>query len=78
MLANTLSNSGLDAFTAQNVMNTLKEIATSGRTVIVSVHQPRSDIWNLFDNVLLLVKGGHTGKICFMLYGRNPKTITDA
>ncbi|GAA5939117.1 uncharacterized protein JCM15063_004431 [Sporobolomyces koalae] len=52
--------SGLDAFTAQNVMQTLKDLAASGRTLIVSVHQPRSDIWQMFDNVLLLVKGGRT------------------
>ena len=76
-LANQLS-AGLDAFTAHNVMQTLKYIASTGRTVIVSVHQPRSDIWQarravsslrrsadfcshqLFDNVLLLVKGGRT------------------
>jgi ABC-type multidrug transport system ATPase subunit len=50
--------SGLDAFTAGNIMQTLSEIASTGRTVIVSVHQPRSDIWNTFDNVLVLVKGG--------------------
>ncbi|KAM0752952.1 P-loop containing nucleoside triphosphate hydrolase protein [Meredithblackwellia eburnea MCA 4105] len=52
--------SGLDAFTALGVMQTLKDIANSGRTVIVSVHQPRSDIWRLFDNVLLLAKGGRS------------------
>lgn len=28
--------------------------------MIVSVHQPRSDIWKLFDNVLLLAKGGRS------------------
>jgi ABC-type multidrug transport system ATPase subunit len=39
--------SGLDAFTAHNVMLTLKALADSGRTVVVSVHQPRSDIWNV-------------------------------
>ncbi|GAA5989967.1 hypothetical protein JCM5350_002350, partial [Sporobolomyces pararoseus] len=50
--------SGLDAFVARNVMQTLKDLAASGRTLIVSVHQPRSDIWQMFDNVLLLVKGG--------------------
>ena len=50
--------SGLDAFTAHNVMTLLKEIADSGRTVIVSVHQPRSDIFHLFDQVLLMAKGG--------------------
>lgn len=52
--------SGLDAFVARNVMQTLKDLATSGRTVIVSVHQPRSDIWQMFDQILLLVKGGKT------------------
>ena len=50
--------SGLDAFTARNVMGALSDIAASGRTVIVSVHSPRSDIWTMFDNVLLLVQGG--------------------
>ncbi|KAK4052819.1 ATP-binding cassette transporter snq2 [Microbotryomycetes sp. JL201] len=52
--------SGLDAFTARNVMQTLRDLATSGRTIIVSVHQPRSDIWDMFDNVVLLAKGGRT------------------
>ncbi|BGP27054.1 ATP-binding cassette transporter snq2 [Rhodotorula toruloides] len=52
--------SGLDAFTAQNVMQMLRDLASDGRTIIVSVHQPRSDIWALFDNVVLLAKGGRT------------------
>ena len=38
---------GLDAFTARNVMQLLSDLAASGRTVIVSVHQPRSDIWDV-------------------------------
>ena len=36
----------------------LKEIAESGRTVICSIHQPRSDVFALFDHLVLLVKGG--------------------
>ncbi|KAG0658490.1 hypothetical protein C6P46_005733 [Rhodotorula mucilaginosa] len=52
--------SGLDAFTAQNVMQTLRDLASDGRTIVVSIHQPRSDIWQMFDNALLLVKGGRT------------------
>ncbi|ORY74754.1 P-loop containing nucleoside triphosphate hydrolase protein [Leucosporidium creatinivorum] len=52
--------SGLDSFTARNVMQTLKDLASTGRTIIVSVHQPRGDIWVMFDNVLLLAKGGIT------------------
>ncbi|KAJ6626947.1 P-loop containing nucleoside triphosphate hydrolase protein [Mycena sp. CBHHK59/15] len=51
--------SGLDSFIANNVMECLKDIARSGRTVIVSIHQPRSDIFHTLDNMLILAKGGH-------------------
>lgn len=37
--------SGLDAALARDVMETLQEIARSGRTVVVTCHQPRSDIF---------------------------------
>ncbi|KAG0293756.1 hypothetical protein BGZ96_002339 [Linnemannia gamsii] len=50
--------SGLDALTAKAVVLTLKQIAASGRTVICTIHQPRTDIWHVFDNVVLLVMGG--------------------
>ncbi|KAG9121915.1 hypothetical protein FRC07_001937, partial [Ceratobasidium sp. 392] len=51
--------SGLDALTANNVMTALNDIARSGRTVILSIHQPRSDIYvDKLDNIVLLVKGG--------------------
>ncbi|KAF9917727.1 hypothetical protein BX616_000088 [Lobosporangium transversale] len=51
--------SGLDALTAKAVVLTLKQIAASGRTVVCTIHQPRADIWHVFDNVVLLVTGGH-------------------
>ncbi|KAG0063772.1 hypothetical protein BGZ89_009639 [Linnemannia elongata] len=50
--------SGLDALTALSVMQTLKRIATSGRTVVCTIHQPRVDIWEELDDVILLVSGG--------------------
>ncbi|KND02196.1 uncharacterized protein SPPG_02683 [Spizellomyces punctatus DAOM BR117] len=51
--------SGLDAYTSHNLMTQLKEMAsTGGRTIIVSIHQPRSDIVKLFDQILLLARGG--------------------
>ncbi|KAF9973403.1 hypothetical protein BGZ73_003343 [Actinomortierella ambigua] len=50
--------SGLDALTAKAVVLTLKNIAASGRTVVCTIHQPRADIWHVFDNVVLLVTGG--------------------
>ncbi|KAJ3166121.1 hypothetical protein HDU88_003669 [Geranomyces variabilis] len=52
--------SGLDAYTSHNLIVKLKSIASSGRTVICSIHQPRSDIVNLFDFSLLLARGGRT------------------
>ncbi|KAJ1340013.1 hypothetical protein BSLG_005337 [Batrachochytrium salamandrivorans] len=50
--------SGLDAFTAHHIMVTLKKLAQLGRTIICSIHQPRSDIFAMFDSVVLLARGG--------------------
>ena len=50
--------SGLDAFQALNVMTTLKHLAREkGRTVVASVHQPRSSIYALVDQLVLLSGG---------------------
>ncbi|KAF2088527.1 ABC transporter-like protein [Saccharata proteae CBS 121410] len=48
---------GLDATSAFQLIRTLKTLASKGRTVITTIHQPRSEIWNLFDNLVLLAKG---------------------
>eukprot|EP01119_Soliformovum_irregulare_P022241 TRINITY_DN756_c1_g1_i2.p1 TRINITY_DN756_c1_g1~~TRINITY_DN756_c1_g1_i2.p1 ORF type:complete len:570 (-),score=129.53 TRINITY_DN756_c1_g1_i2:1856-3445(-) len=48
---------GLDAFSAFNLMQTLQSLASHGRTIIVSLHQPRSDIYRMLDSVILLSKG---------------------
>lgn len=50
--------SGLDAFTAASILQVLKELAEDGRTVICTIHQPRSDLFTQFGLVLLLAKGG--------------------
>lgn len=49
--------SGLDSFTAEYIMQTLVNLAASGRTVITTIHSPRTAIFNLFDQVLLLSQG---------------------
>lgn len=51
--------SGLDAFTALSIMDVLLGLAHEGRTLIVTIHQPRSDLFAHFGNVLLLARGGH-------------------
>jgi hypothetical protein len=50
--------SGLDSTSACHLMRTLRRLATDrGRTVIASIHQPRSDLYALFDQILLLSRG---------------------
>lgn len=50
--------SGLDAFTARNIIYALRDLALEGRTVIMAIHQPRSDVFKLFGSILLLCPGG--------------------
>ena len=45
---------GLDSFTAASVMETLRALAASGRTVISSIHQPNSEIYDNFDKLMLI------------------------
>lgn len=49
--------SGLDSFTAHNLVTTLSRLARGNRLILLSVHQPRSDIFQLFDLVVLLSSG---------------------
>lgn len=49
--------SGLDSFTAHNLVITLSRLARGNRLVLLSVHQPRSDIFRLFDLVLFMSSG---------------------
>lgn len=39
---------GLDAFAALNIMDHMSCLAALGHTIIASVHQPRSAIWDMF------------------------------
>ncbi|KAF7225459.1 ATP-binding cassette sub-family G member 2-like [Nothobranchius furzeri] len=48
---------GLDASTANSVLLLLKRMASDGRTIIMSIHQPRYSIYRLFDSLTLLVGG---------------------
>ncbi|XP_033827771.1 broad substrate specificity ATP-binding cassette transporter ABCG2d [Periophthalmus magnuspinnatus] len=48
---------GLDASTANSVLLMLKRMASHGRTIIMSIHQPRYSIYRLFDTLTLLVSG---------------------
>ncbi|XP_057955499.1 ABC transporter G family member 12-like isoform X2 [Malania oleifera] len=51
--------SGLDSASAFFVVQTLRNIARDGRTVVSSIHQPSSEVFALFDDLFLLA-GGET------------------
>ncbi|KAI0009176.1 hypothetical protein F4779DRAFT_385925 [Xylariaceae sp. FL0662B] len=49
--------SGLDATAASSIMRTLKAIARLGISVIVIIHQPRMEIFEMLDDLILLADG---------------------
>lgn len=50
--------SGLDARAAAIVMKSVKAVAAGGHTVMVTIHQPSINIFEAFDQLLLLQRGG--------------------
>jgi ABC-type multidrug transport system ATPase subunit len=49
--------SGLDSWSALNVVRILKAISATGCTIICSIHQPSSEVFNSFDSLVLLGLG---------------------
>ncbi|TMW58483.1 hypothetical protein Poli38472_010042 [Pythium oligandrum] len=52
--------SGLDARSAKVIMDGVRKIADTGRTILCTIHQPSSEVFYLFDRLLLLKRGGET------------------
>ncbi|KAG0682730.1 hypothetical protein C6P41_003495 [Kluyveromyces marxianus] len=50
--------SGLDSFTSSTIIELLKKLCNQGKTIILTIHQPRAEVFADFGNVLLLAKGG--------------------
>lgn len=51
--------SGLSSTDSENVMYLLKEQAVKGKLVMVNIHQPSSDLFKMFDRLIVLDKGGY-------------------
>lgn len=49
--------SGLDSFSAVQLCQVLKRVANAGASVLFTIHQPSSEIFNSFDYLILLNKG---------------------
>src|SRR5690606_30671367 len=58
--------SGLSSRDSENIMDLLKELALRGKMVFVVIHQPSSDIFKMFDTLVILDVGG------FQIYYGNP------
>lgn len=58
--------SGLSSRDSENIMDLLKELSLKGKLVFVVIHQPSSDIFKMFDKLLILDKGG------FLIYNGDP------
>ncbi|KAJ0819535.1 putative ABC-type xenobiotic transporter [Helianthus annuus] len=67
--------SGLDARAAAIVMRAVRNTVDTGRTVVCTIHQPSIDIFESFDELLLLKRGGqviYSGPL-----GRNSQQIIE-
>ncbi|KAL5576927.1 hypothetical protein UlMin_018626 [Ulmus minor] len=67
--------SGLDARAAAIVMRTVRNTVNTGRTVVCTIHQPSIDIFEAFDELLLMKRGGqviYSGPL-----GRNSQKVIE-
>ena len=51
--------SGLSSVDSETVMSLLKEQTYKGKLVIVNIHQPGSDLYKMFDKIMIVDKGGY-------------------
>ncbi|MEZ5071393.1 MAG: ATP-binding cassette domain-containing protein [Bacteroidales bacterium] len=51
--------SGLSSRDSENVMDLLKELSRQGKLIFVVIHQPSSDIYKMFDRLILMDTGGY-------------------
>ena len=65
--------SGLDAQAAWSVVRFLKKLASNGQAILCTIHQPSGELFNQFDRLMLLKKGGQT--VYFGDIGPNARTM---
>ena len=58
--------SGLSSRDSENILDLLKELSLKGKLVFVVIHQPSSEIFKMFDRLIILDTGG------FLIYNGDP------
>jgi ABC transport system ATP-binding/permease protein len=62
--------SGLSSVDSEIVINLLKDLTHRGKLVIINIHQPGSEIYKMFDKILIIDKGGYN-----VFYGNPSEAI---
>ncbi|RFU28656.1 hypothetical protein B7463_g7693, partial [Scytalidium lignicola] len=66
--------SGLDSQTAWSICALIRKLANNGQAILCTIHQPSAILFQQFDRLLLLAKGGKT--VYFGDIGHDSKTVT--
>ncbi|PSN52318.1 Protein scarlet [Blattella germanica] len=48
---------GLDSFSAQQIVKKMKQMASEGRTILCTIHQPSSELFGMFHQLILVADG---------------------
>ena len=67
--------SGLDSQTSWNICDLMEKLAQSGQTILCTIHQPSAMLFQRFDRLLLLAKGGKT--VYFGDVGKESSVLLD-
>jgi ABC-type multidrug transport system ATPase subunit len=62
--------SGLSSRDSENMMDLLRELTLKGKLVVTVIHQPSSDIFKMFDKIIILDQGG-----CMIYFGHPVESL---
>lgn len=66
--------SGLDSQTSWSILDLLEKLKNNGQAILCTIHQPSAMLFQRFDRLLFLAKGGRT--VYFGQVGESSKTLT--
>ncbi|GMM34880.1 ATP-binding cassette transporter [Saccharomycopsis crataegensis] len=67
--------SGLDSQSSWSIVKLMRDLANAGQAILCTIHQPSAVLFEEFDRLLLLKKGGHT--VYFGEIGDHSRTMLD-